>query len=172
MEIYEKPFNMNLLGDVNIGRENLGEDMPVIVYRLMQYTMKETLDHVCGPKLSDEIFYIAGWRAGETFALNLLDLNQEFSQFIAQMQKVMKDMKIGILRIEKADLQNMNMTLTISEDLDCSGLPITGFEVCVYDEGFIAGILYAYTGKEFDVKEIDCWATGDRTCRFVAKQKG
>ena len=23
-----------------------------------------------------------------------------------------------------------------------------------------------YIHKPFDVKEIDCWATGDRTCRF------
>lgn len=171
MEIYNKPFDFDLLGDVAIGRENLGEEMPVIVYRLMQYTMKETLDAVCGPKLSDEVFYIAGWRAGETFALNALDLEQEFNPFVAQLQKVMREMKIGILRVEKADLQTMNLTLTISEDLDCSGLPVTGYEVCIYDEGFIAGILYAYTGKEFTVKEVDCWATGDRTCRFTARLK-
>ncbi|MCK5055523.1 MAG: 4-vinyl reductase, partial [Candidatus Aminicenantes bacterium] len=28
------------------------------------------------------------------------------------------------------------------------------------------GILEAYTGKAFRVKEIDCWASGDRVCRF------
>ena len=61
----------------------------------------------------------------------------------------------------------MSFTLTVSEDLDCSGLPIYGETVCNYDEGFIAGIFYVYTGKEFNVKEIDCWSTGDRTCRFT-----
>ena len=54
----------------------------------------------------------------------------------------------------------------MGEDLDCSGLPITGEVVCNYDEGFIAGILHVYTGQVYDVREIDCWATGDRTCRF------
>jgi predicted hydrocarbon binding protein len=52
------------------------------------------------------------------------------------------------------------------EDLDCSGLPITNETICNYDEGFIAGILNAYTGKTYEVRELDCWANGDRVCRF------
>jgi predicted hydrocarbon binding protein len=65
----------------------------------------------------------------------------------------------------------MELLLSVSEDLDCSGLPLQENTVCVYDEGFLAGILYDFTGKHFDVKEVDCWATGDRTCRFAAKAK-
>ena len=45
-------------------------------------------------------------------------------------------------------------------------LPVTNETVCNYDEGFIAGILEAYTGKKYDVREVDCWASGDRVCRF------
>ena len=63
----------------------------------------------------------------------------------------------------------MSFVLTVSEDLDCSGLPIFGESVCNYDEGFIAGILEQYTDKKFLAKEVDCWATGDRTCRFEVK---
>ena len=74
-----------------------------------------------------------------------------------------------MLRVERADPESLAFLLTVSEDLDCSGLPITGTTVCDYDEGFIAGLLYAYTGLSFSVKEIDCWATGDRTCRFDVK---
>jgi predicted hydrocarbon binding protein len=60
--------------------------------------------------------------------------------------------------------------VTVSEDLDCSGLPLLDHEICVYDEGFLAGILERYTGQHFRVKEVDCWCTGDRTCRFVAER--
>jgi predicted hydrocarbon binding protein len=77
-------------------------------------------------------------------------------------------MNIGILRVELADFNLGHFILTISEDLDCSGLPELGDEVCTYDEGFIAGILQSYTGSPFQVKEVDCWCTGDRTCRFKA----
>jgi predicted hydrocarbon binding protein len=45
-----------------------------------------------------------------------------------------------------------------------------GIEVCNYDEGFIAGIFYKFTGQEFTAKEIDCWCSGDRTCRFEVKR--
>ena len=68
-------------------------------------------------------------------------------------------------------MDSLRFTLTVSEDLDCSGLPVTGETVCVYDEGFIAGILEAYTNRPFEVREIDCWSTGDRTCRFSADAK-
>lgn len=61
----------------------------------------------------------------------------------------------------------MEFVLTVAEDLDCSGLPFVDQAVCTYDEGFITGILKVYTGKEFTVKEIDCWGTGDRVCRFL-----
>jgi predicted hydrocarbon binding protein len=79
---------------------------------------------------------------------------------------VLREQAIGILRIEKADLDNMIFTLTVEEDLDCSGLPLTDEVVCQYDEGFIAGIMETYTGQPFHAKEIDCWASGDRVCRF------
>jgi len=44
-------------------------------------------------------------------------------------------MSIGILRVEKADLEAGDFVLTISEDLDCSGLPELSYEICTYDEG-------------------------------------
>jgi predicted hydrocarbon binding protein len=70
----------------------------------------------------------------------------------------------------KADLENMNFTLTVAEDLDCSGLPASDETICTYDEGFISGLFSQYTGKSFDAEEVDCWCSGDRVCRFEAKQ--
>jgi hypothetical protein len=81
-------------------------------------------------------------------------------------------LKIGILRVEKADLEKLNFTLTVAEDLDCSGLPVCEETICTYDEGFISGLLSEYTGRAFDVKEVDCWCSGDRVCRFDVKQAG
>jgi predicted hydrocarbon binding protein len=57
----------------------------------------------------------------------------------------------------------------VAEDLDCSGLPDYDEMICTYDEGFISGLLHEYTGKSFDVKEVDCWCSGDRVCRFDVK---
>jgi predicted hydrocarbon binding protein len=157
------------LGDIEVGRPNLGQSVPVIVYRLFQYTMRDTLITDFDATTASKLFVKAGKLAGEHFCRNILNTDLEFNEFIAELQQVLKDLKIGILRVEKADLSNLDMTLTVSEDLDCSGLPILEETVCDYDEGFIAGILKAYTGKDFLVKEVDCWATGDRVCRFEVK---
>lgn len=161
-------FTWESLGDIEEGRGTLGQEMPVIVYRLFQYTLKDVLNREFSPEYAAEIYREAGHLAGTHFAKNVLDLSGDFDFFITNLQRALKELKVGILRIEKADMDTFNFTLTVSEDLDCSGLPVTDETVCDYDEGFIAGILEAYTGEPFNVKEIDCWANGDRTCRFTA----
>jgi predicted hydrocarbon binding protein len=59
----------------------------------------------------------------------------------------------------------------VAEDLDCSGIPVCSEEICTYDEGFISGIMLEFTGKRFNVKEIDCWCSGGRVCRFNVSNK-
>ena len=159
-------FRWENLGDIKKGRGDLGEEMPVLVYRLMQYTMLDILTKDFGADRANEFFVRAGHLAGEEFAKNVLDLPVDFKTFLANLQTALKDLKIGILRMEAYDPDNGNIVLTVGQDLDCSGLPITNETVCNYDEGFIAGLLETYTGKKYLVKEVDCWANGDRVCRF------
>ena len=167
-ELNKKEFNFSWkdLGDIENGRPNMGTMTPIIVYRLMEYSFKDVMSKELGADKTAELFLKAGKLAGEQFCTNLLDISLPFDEFIAQLQEKLIELKIGILRIEAADIEKLNITLTISEDLDCSGLPILGETVCDYDEGFLEGVLAIYTNKQLKVKEIDCWATGDRTCRF------
>lgn len=165
-------FSWDNLGDIKGGRGDLGEETPVLVYRLMQYTMLDVLSKEYGEEKANEYFHAAGFLAGSEYAKNALDLTVDLDTFIANLQESLKDLKIGILRMEAIDPETGNMILTVGEDLDCSGLPVTNENVCVYDEGFIAGILEAFTGKKYDVKEVDCWASGDRVCRFTANVVG
>jgi hypothetical protein len=157
------------LGDIENGRPNLGLNVPVLAYRLLQYTLRDAIITELGVDKANDIIIKAVRLAGAQFCENLLNRELGFNEFIAQLQRVLKEQAIGILRIEKADMENMRFTLTVAEDLDCSGLPSTDEVVCQYDEGFISGIFEAYTGKPFYAKEIDCWASGDRICRFDVK---
>jgi len=163
-----KTFKWDSLGDIKFGRGDLGEEMPVIVYRLMQFTLLDALSTDLGLDKANEYFRAAGYLAGTEFAKNVLTLDMDFDGFVSHLQETLKMLKIGILRMEFFDPEDGNIVLTVAEDLDCSGLPITNESVCVYDEGFISGILEVYTGKKYDVRETDCWATGDRVCRFKA----
>ena len=161
-------FQWKDLGDIEEGRPNLGVTVPVLAYRLMQYTLRDVLISEVGADRANDIFIKSGRLAGAQFCENILNRELGFSEFIAQLQRVLKEQAIGILRVEEADLEKMRFTVTVAEDLDCSGLPFTDEVVCHYDEGFIAGMFEAYTGKPFSVRETDCWASGARVCRFDA----
>ncbi|MEY8282906.1 V4R domain-containing protein [Lachnospiraceae bacterium 50-23] len=150
------------------GRENLGAEIPVAVYRLLEYSLREELTERFGKEEQIQIFRSAGYRAGTYFAEKYLDSSLEMSEFTAQFQKRLEEFKMGVLRIEKFDEDTGKMVLTVSEDADCSGLPLLGETVCNYDEGFLAGVLTSYTGKSYTATEVNCWATGDRVCRFRA----
>lgn len=150
-------------------RGNLGSELPVFIYRLLEYSLKDELINRFGREEQITIFRNAGRKAGEYFARHFLNLEQPLNSFVSELQNKMQELKIGVLRIEDVDEASGSIVLTVSEDADCSGLPILGETVCNYDEGFIAGILSVYSNKRYNAVEIDCWATGDRVCRFRAE---
>ncbi len=162
-------FSWNLLGNIAEGRPNLGPSTRLEVYRLMQYSFRDVIEQHVGTEQTDQIFYEAGELAGKEFCQKMFAGIKDFNDFIKSLQGTLRDMGIGILRIEEADMEKGTLVLTVSEDVDCSGLPDFGAVVCTYDEGFIAGLLETFTGTPFKVKEVDCWCTGDRTCRFIAE---
>ena len=162
----ELRFQWGMLGDVAQGRPNLGATMDVTVYRLLQFTLRDVLIKELGPQAAERIYRQAGQSAGREFFRNLVAKGLDLNQFLVEIQRLLAELNIGILRVEKADLERMRFIITVAEDLDCSGLPISGETVCTYDEGFLAGLFREFSGREFEVREIDCWCSGDRVCRF------
>ena len=111
-------FDWERLGDIAEGRKNLGQEMPIAVYRLLQYTLYDVLEDKLGTPAANELFFAAGFKAGQSFAHNLLNLKADFSGFVADLQQQLKNLKIGILRIEKSNLETLELQMTVSEDLD------------------------------------------------------
>ena len=165
----EAMFNWAMLGDISEGRPNLGSTMDVTVYRLMQFTLRDAIIQEFGVAAADRLFYMAGELAGGELFKAVITQKTDFSAFIQELKDILLKLKIGILRIEKSDLEKMEFTLTVAEDLDCSGLPVCDEEVCTYDEGFISGLLLEFSGRKVEVKEVDCWCSGDRVCRFEVR---
>ena len=58
-------FEWDKLGNIKKGREHLGEEMPVLVYRLLEYSMNDVLFKNFGIEKTDEIFRQAGYLAGD-----------------------------------------------------------------------------------------------------------
>jgi len=162
-------FDWSMIGDIADGRPNMGPTMDVAVYRLMQFTLRDVIIRNFDAATAERIYYEAGELAGRQLYANVITQKTDFGAFVKELTEVLSTLKIGILRVEKADVAKLEFTLTVAEDLDCSGLPVCGESVCTYDEGFIAGLLSSFTGKAFEVKEVDCWCNGDRVCRFAVK---
>ena len=150
-------------------RPGLGPSTRMEVYRLFQFTLRDVLEQNYGTEMADKIFRDAGFMAGTVFFDKFLSTATDTASLVNKIQETFHVLGIGIFRVESITEDNSHLVFTVSEDLDCSGLPDTSEVICVYDEGFIQGILERFSGKGFNVREIDCWCTGDRTCRFEAK---
>lgn len=162
-------FSWDILGlGMDAARPKLGANTKVEVYRLLQFTLRDVLEQRYGTEAADKLFFEAGVLAGKAFFERYCSEAKELNTLAKTIQDQFRELGIGIVRFEKADGNAMQFQLTVDEDLDCSGLPDTSEHICVYDEGFIKGILDAFTGKNFSVREIDCWCSGARTCRFRA----
>ena len=151
------------------GRKNMGESIPVDIYRMLQYSLKIEIMKVYGREQTINIFRAAGFNAGVYFTVHMLDPSLPFGEFVSGLQRKLEEYKMGILRIEHQESKTGKIILTIAEDADCSGLSVIGESVCNYDEGFIAGIFTTYTNRLYEAVEINCWALGDRVCRFEVR---
>jgi len=164
-------FDWKLIGDISDGRPNLGQEVGVDKYRLLQYTIRDVLENCLGADGADEVFFKAGELAGRAFYERYIAPVDSLDTFFSKTQRVLREHKIGVLRMEEMGKDMDQIVLTVEEDLDCSGLPELDYETCVYDEGFISALFQCFTGLPWKAKEIDCWCTGARTCRFKVEPK-
>ena len=163
-------FTWELIGDITEGRPNLGTKMDLDIYRLMQFTLRDLLEEKLGAEETDALFYSAGKMAGRQFYEHYIEPVSSLEELVSKTQRLLREKGIGILKIEEVSMEQGRIMLTIDEDLDCSGLPELEYETCIYDEGFVAALFECFTQKNWTVKEIDCWCTGARTCRFMATE--
>lgn len=157
------------IGDIRIGRGELGEEMPVKIYRLFLFSLREALVKKYGEGEMIDAYRAGGCIAGRRFAREYLDLTLSEDKFFHQLQLVLYREKIGDIKIENRIENWKQMIITVANDLDCSGIKDEGKTLCQYDEGFFSGILYEYNQRIYSVSEIDCWANGAASCRFLIR---
>ena len=150
-------------------RPNLGPNTRVEIYRLLKYSIQQLLEEKLGIEETTNLFREAGIQSGKAFYSKFLINSLNITTLVDKIKESFNAMGIGIFKIESLTEDHSYFKFTIEEDLDCSGFPNVSKSICVYDEGFIKGILEEFSGKEYEVHEIDCWCTGSNICRFEAK---
>lgn len=166
---YQFSWDTAIGADMRTARPGLGPLTRVEIYRLFQFTLRDVLEQRYGTGMTDALFKEAGCMAGRAFFERFLKDAQDVPALVNKLQEAFREYGVGIFRVEETSGDGRRFVFTVDEDLDCSGLPDTEDVICVYDEGFIQGVLESFSGTGFDVREVDCWCTGSRTCRFEAK---
>lgn len=73
-------FSWDLIGDIQLGRPNLGDTTRLEVYRLMQFTFRDIIEKKFGTEMTDEIFYESGYLGGKElykqFFAGITDINE------------------------------------------------------------------------------------------------
>jgi uncharacterized protein len=166
----DAPLDM-IVGDLTAGRPNLGPFVRLELYRTLLYSVKKSLEDHFGEEKAREFLNQTGNRAGQAFYRHIIGDVADLDEFTATVKTTFKNMLIGNVEFDSIDLDSGKLVITVAEDVDCSGLPNQGKEVCVFSEGLISGLLEAFTGKPFSVREASCWASGDDKCRFICQRR-
>jgi len=91
----QQGFSWGDIGDIKAGRADLGEEMPVVLYRLMQFTIVDVLTKKYGKEESNNVVRDAGYLAGVEFTKNVLNTELGFDAFLAHLQESLKMLKVG-----------------------------------------------------------------------------
>lgn len=106
-----------------------------------------------------EIGRDAGKRIAENFE------EEDMEGLLDEVGEFWKKNRLGL--IEVIDENN----ILVQDCFDCCDMPDIGTTFCSLDEGMLEGIIEAKIGMDVDVKEVECFGTGDEHCKFNIQKK-
>lgn len=86
-------FDWKYIGDMELGRPNLGKTARLEIYRLFQYTLRDVLETEYGTEQSDRLLYKAGFLAGTEFCKRYVGECASFSDFVAKVQAALEEIE-------------------------------------------------------------------------------
>jgi hypothetical protein len=87
----------------------------------MQLTFHDVINQEFDTASAERIYFKAGDLEGKELFNALITEKKDFNTFVKGLQELLATLRIGTLRIEKADLENLELTLTVADGLECSG---------------------------------------------------
>lgn len=161
---------MKAIGDISV-RKELGSLTRVEIFRIVRAHLVDTVNIALGEKAANSIVHESGKIAGYEIYQNFLRGAKDLNELVTKTTELLKTLKVGLLRVDKADVKKGEFLITVNECVSCAGVPDRGEPICYFEGGIIAGVLENFTGKDVEVKEIKCWAMGNQTCQFEVKIK-
>ena len=108
-------FTWELLGDLDVGRPNLGRHTRVEVYRLMQFCMRDIIERELGAEGADRVFYEAGKLAGGFLYDEMIAGVETLDEFVTKVQDVLRELEVGVMRIEEVSPEALKYLNRLSD---------------------------------------------------------
>jgi predicted hydrocarbon binding protein len=135
------------------------ENDPFEFFRLIFHTLRISL-LTQGVDI-DPILHEAGLKVGEALYEKVKD--PDMANFLGNIAKFWETHSLG-----SVDVKNLNpLTISVQDCFECSGLPYLGRPACAFDSGILESLFSLYNEEEAKVKETECYALGDKACRFI-----
>ncbi len=149
---------LEIIGSVN--RPQLGEEIPILIFRAFRVFSGEYLRDILGDKGAVVLFQNAGRELGRSLGEKLKSDSVE--GYLENVGAFMKESKIGLLVPERVEKDEG--ILRIEECITCSGMPNIGMRICHFEAGFVAGLFESFLRKKVKATETKCNAMGEGVC--------
>ncbi|MBI5211380.1 MAG: 4-vinyl reductase [Elusimicrobia bacterium] len=163
------PRGLELLGDPAMGRPRLGPTAPVDMFRALRLIgVMEGLDDTLG-KDSSALVHNSGKYLGYGLGQAILDATgRDLGKYVDALANKLRELGVGILSVPELRLEDDFLKVRVDECITCAGMPPIGKVICHFEAGFVAGVLEVFLGggRKCRVREVKCWAQGDKTCEF------
>jgi uncharacterized protein len=134
----------------SIARPNLGEDVPLVLFRILRIIgMRNLLGETSGQTL-----YIMGKTVGNMLKATSLE----------EFKKVIEELKIGFA--EPEIIEEDHIVVRLRECITCAGFSFTGEMFCDMESGIIAGLLEKVYEKRAKSTQTKSWSVGYDYCEF------
>jgi uncharacterized protein len=135
------------------------ENDPFEFFRLIFHTLRISL-LTQGVDI-DPILHEAGLKVGEALYEKVKD--PDMANFLGNIADFWETHSLG-----SVEVKNLNpLTISVQDCFECSGLPYLGRPACAFDSGILESLFSLYNEEEAKVKETECYALGDKACRFI-----
>ncbi len=142
-----------------IQRYIASENDPFEFFRLIFHTLRISL-LTQGVDI-DPILHEAGLKVGEALYEKVKDPNMEI--FLGNIASFWETHSLGSVEVKTLN----PLTISVQDCFECSGLPYLGRPACAFDSGILESLFSLYKEEEAKVKETECYALGDKACRFI-----
>lgn len=146
-----------------IKRPILGEEIPIVIFRAFRHFSANYTNDLIGERGANIIFQNAGRDLGKEVSLLIKD--ERLDKYLENVQKFVRDAKIGILI--PVEVSYNHIILQLDECITCAGMPNIGKRICHFEVGFAAGLVESFTGKKVKAFESKCGANGEGICEVT-----